>query len=132
MTLITVFGVINNLEFGDRHVFSCEIALIDKELSFDHYGIARDFFCWLIEIARDYINIVDLLIDAVSEDLDFKQLFSSLFNLVVRSFEEHIIDGSCDEAKYDHENSENGYIFEDIDKRDQILEDEEWRCHCVE
>jgi hypothetical protein len=92
MTLITVFGVINNLEFGNRHVLSCEIALIDKELSFDHYGIARDFLCWLIEVARDYINVVDLLIDAVSEDLYFKQLLSSLFNLVIGSFKDNIVD----------------------------------------
>jgi hypothetical protein len=131
MTLITVLGVIDNFELGDRHVFSCEIAFIHKELSLDYYGITGDFLSRLIEIARDNIDVVDLLVYAVSEHLDFEQFLSSLLDLIIGPLQEEIVDCGCYQAKYDHENTEDGHTLEDINKRDQILEYEEGSSHRV-
>lgn len=67
----------------------------------------------------------------VSENPDIVSFFSDAFNFLKREIKKHIINGSSDKWKGNHEYTKDGNIFEDINERDYILKDKEWFRHYV-
>lgn len=85
-----------------------------------------------IEISANKVDIHYGLKFPISEDSHFELFLCCLLDLSIGSNKQDIVYGSCKEAKDDHQHSENGNILEDIDQRDQILEDEERLSHDIE
>lgn len=101
----------HQFEFSYRHIFSCEASLVNKQLSSYYNRIAGNFSFGDIEIARNQIDIHNIVESTVSEDLNGVLFLRGLFDGVVTSSEEEIVDGCCQPTKKYHQDSEKYQTF---------------------
>jgi hypothetical protein len=124
--------VVGEFELGDGDGLPGEAGLIDEQFSRQQDRVARNLSVGNEDVPADEVNVVDGLHLAAPEDGHFELLLCGLLDLLVGPVEQEVVDGGGDVSEGDHQNAENGHVFEDVDDGDQILKDEEGLRHRVE